>query len=155
MPIRGDSVPWELKRETGRPALRPSNGIWIVIATAYMGVFLSLIFVRLVTSGKGKAVSEYDSGYMETVESLCSDEEWSPPPPPPPSDKLTLNMRVSKTVTLAGGFSSPARLGPMKFDEVPIVYAREMGPRDPGEALAALPGSSSAEMRCILVDDPR
>ena len=122
-----------------------------MIATAYMGVFLSLILVRLVTSGKGKAVSEYDdSGYMETAESLWSDEGS-----PPPSDKLTLNMRVSKTVTLAGGFSSPARFGPMKFDGVPIVNAREMGPRDAGEALAVLPGSSSAEMRCILVDDPR
>lgn len=142
-------MPWELKRETGRPALRPSSGIWIVIATAYMGVFFSLIFVRLLASGKGKAVSEYDSGYMETAESPWSDEGS------PPSDKLTLNMRVSKTVTLAGGFSSPARLGPMKFDEVSMVYAREMGPRDAGEALAALPGSSSAEMICILVDEPR
>ena len=122
----------------------------MVIATAYIGVFFSLIFLRFVKSGKGKPASGRDSWYIEAAYSLWSDDGS------PPSGIFTLNIRVKRTVTFAGGFSSPARLGPIKLEElVPVVKARDMGPRDAGEPLAVLPGSSSAEMMCILVEEPR
>ena len=88
----------------------------MVIATAYIGIFFSLIFLRLVRSGNGKPASGRDSWYIEAAYSLWSDDGSRP------SGILTLNIRVKRTVTFAGDFSSPARFGPIKLEElVPVV----------------------------------
>jgi hypothetical protein len=43
----------------------------------------------------------------------------------------------------------------MKPEGLPVVYARESELRVAGDSLEVLPESSSAEMICILVEEPR
>lgn len=43
----------------------------------------------------------------------------------------------------------------MNDDGLPVVFAREIGLRAVEPMVAVLPESSSAEMMCIFVEDPR
>jgi hypothetical protein len=100
-------------------------------------------------SGNGKPDSGRDSWYKEAAASCLSGEVS------PASGRFTLNILVKRMVTFDGGFPSFPQFVFIKADELPVVYAGENEFREAGDSLAVLPGSSSAEMICIFVEEPR